>query len=143
MLKELAEKAKRIDVTEIALRIAKRNSELILNSVKGQLIRGIASDNTRVGRYRSIPYSIMKAKISRTPFGVADLKLTGQLYENMYAEINQESFIIDSDVPYSQDNKDRYGGQERIYGLTEKNQQNVQRQNSVDIVNEYSRQLGL
>lgn len=142
MLKELAEKAKKIDVKEIALRIAQQNSELILNSVKGQLARGIAADGARVGRYRSKPYSIMKAKISRAPFGVADLKLTGQLYENMYAEIKTDSFTVDSDVPYSLDNKQRYG-EERIYGLTKDNQTTVRDKNSVDIVKEYSNQLGL
>ena len=142
MLKELAEKAKRIDIKEIALGVAKANSELILNSVKGQLVRGIAADGQRVGRYKSKPYSIMKAKISRAPFGVADLKLTGQLYENMYTEIKPDVFTIDSDVPYSLDNKERYG-EERIYGLTENNQTTVRNKNSVDIVKEYSSQLGL
>ena len=143
MLRELAEKAKKIDVEELALKVAQANSELILNSVKGQLVRGIAADGQRVGRYKSKLYAIMKSKISRATFGIPDLKFSGQLFENMYTDIKLDSFSVDSDVPYSIDNKERYGGQERIYGLVESNQTKVKNQNSKDIIAEYSKQLGL
>jgi len=141
MLKELAEKAKKIDVKELALQVAKANAGLILDNVRFQLVQGIAGDGGRTGRYKSLEYARMKAKISRAPFGVADMKLTGELFKNLYAEVEYSGVTVDSNVFYSIDNINRYG--ERIYENTAKNAEKVKDKNSVQIVTEYAKALGL
>jgi hypothetical protein len=142
MLKELAEKAKRIDVEGLALQVAKVNAELIPTAIRGQLTEGKNGDGSSVGRYTTPYYSNYKQKRgSQAPWGVADLKLSGKLYEMLDVEIKPTEFKVDSFVDYSKYQIDRYGN--KIYQLQKQNQQNIQRQNSVDIIKEYSRQLGL
>lgn len=142
MLKELAEKAKRIDVDKLALSVAQANAGLILERQKQQLTVGENSNGNDVGKYKSNRYARFKSSIgSQAPFGIVDLKVSGQLYDKLETKITEKDYSIDSKVSYSKYQIDRYGA--NIYGLQEENQQDVQHRNSIDIVKEYSNQLGL
>jgi len=141
MLRELAQKAKIINIRQLALTIAKRNSELIADNIRSQLSAGKSGDNTAVGIYSSLHYANRKAKISKAPFGVVDLKLSGDLYEGITVDLSYPKVTIDSTVDYSKYQIERYG--KSIYENNTANQEKVRNKNSIDIVREYSKVLGL
>lgn len=141
MLRELAAKAKRINIEQLALSIAKSNSGLIVDNVREQLVKGIAGDNATVGIYTSYPYAKRKAKISQVPFGVVDLKLSGKLYANLKVDLTPKSVTVDSTVDYSKYQIKRYG--KRVYENTKENSEKVKSKNSIDIVKNYSKALGI
>jgi hypothetical protein len=142
MFRELAKKAKAINVSKLALSVAKANVGLITDNVIDQLDVGIAGDGGLVGNYTTDYYSRFKRRSgSNAPFGVVDLKVTGALYKGLRTDIKGTSVITDSKVSYSKYQIDRYGN--RIYENTKSNQEEVKDKNSIGIVAEYSKALGL
>lgn len=142
MLRELAEKAKKIDVEKLALQIANANAGLIPEKIREQLNVGKNGKGSNVGKYTTQYYSNYKQQRgSNAPWGVVDLKLSGKLYEMLDVEIRPENFIVESFVDYSIYQINRYG--KEIYELQENNQKAIRDKNSVDLVQEYSKQLGL
>jgi len=141
MFRELAKKAKTINIGQLVLLVAKSNSELIADNVREQLSEGKAGDNAAVGIYSSLPYANRKAKISKAPFGVVDLKLSGELYANLKVDLSLKSVNVDSTVDYSKYQIKRYG--KRIYDNTPENSEKVRDKNSKDSVRVYSEALGL
>lgn len=140
-LREIARRAKRIDVRKLALLVAESNSELITENVREQLTKGVAGDNRAVGIYKNLPYANRKSKISQAPFGVVDLKLSGSLYANLDTIIKGNQVITDSSVEHSKYQIDRYGN--RIYENTTANKEKVRDKNSIDTVQAYSKALGI
>jgi hypothetical protein len=142
MFRELAKKAKAINVQRLALSVAKANIGLITDNVIDQLDVGIAGDGAAVGRYTTDYYSRFKRRAgSRAPFGTVDLKVSGDLYKGLRTDIKGTSVITDSKVSYSKYQIDRYGN--RIYENTKSNQEEVKDKNSIGIVAEYTKALGL
>lgn len=141
MFRELAKNAKRINVTQLVLLVAKSNTGLIADNVREQLSRGKAGDNIVVGIYTSLPYAKRKAKISQAPFGTVDLKLSGDLYKNLKVDLTLKSVDVDSTVSYSKYQIKRYG--KRVYENTSTNSAKVRDKNSKDSVREYRKALGL
>ena len=138
---QLAQKAKTINVKELALNIAKKNSGLIDNAIRDQLREGKAGDNQIVGIYKSLSYARRKARISEAPFGNVDLKLSGTLWGGLNTKITNSNYETDSNVDYSKYQKGRYG--DRIYKLQDENAEDIKAQNSTDIINEWKRLLGI
>jgi hypothetical protein len=142
MLRELAEKAKKIDVNKLALLVAQANAGLIPEKVRTQLDVGTNGAGAAVGKYTTRYYSNYKQRRgSNAPWGTVDLKLTGELYRMLDVEISEKDFKVESFVDYSKYQIKRYG--KKIYELQKDNQKTIRDKNSVDIVKEYSRQLGL
>jgi hypothetical protein len=141
MFRELAKNAKRINVTQLVLLVAKSNTGLIADNVREQLSQGKAGDNVVVGIYTSLPYAVKKAKISQAPFGTVDLKVSGDLYKNLKVDLTLKSVDVDSTVSYSKYQITRYG--KRIYDNTPENSEKVRDKNSGDSVREYQKALGL
>ncbi len=143
MLRELAEKAKKIDVEKLALEVAKANQGLITDNVIDQLDIGIAGDGLQVGKYSTNYYSRLKKRMgSNAPFGIVDLKFSTDLYKGLRTKVSKTEFLTTVvGVPYSKYQIDRYG--KRIFENTSENLEIVKNKNSVDIVKEYSKQLGL
>lgn len=143
MLRELAKKAKKIDVDKLALDVAKANQGLITDNVIDQLDVGIAGDGQQVGKYTTDYYSRYKRRLgSRAPYGVVDLKVTGTLYEGIRTFVFPKQFLTNViGVAYSKYQVWRYG--KRIYENTSENLENVKNKNSKDIITKYSKQLGL
>ena len=143
MFRELAKKAKRINVRQLALKVAQANEGLITDNVIDQLDVGIAGDGKRVGEYKSDRYSKFKRREgSNAPFGVVDLKLTGALYEGIRTRVLPTQVITNViGVLYSKYQVLRYG--KRIYENTPKNAEGVKNKNSRDTVATYSKALGL
>ena len=141
MLKELAQKAKRINIKQLTLAVAQSNAGLIADNVREQLSEGKAGNDAAVGIYSSLAYANRKAKISKAPFGVVDLKLSGDLYDNLFVKLDLKSVTVDSTVSYSKYQITRFG--KIIYENTPTNSEKVKSKNSTDTVREYSRALGL
>lgn len=141
MFLELAQKAKTINVRQLALVIAKSNSGLIADNIREQLSVGKAGDNTAVGIYSSLSYANRKSRISKAPFGTVDLRLSGNLYDELFVDLSLNKVEIGSKVDYSKFQVKRYG--QRIYENTPKNAEKVRDKNSRDTVATYSKALGL
>ena len=94
MFRELAKKAKKIDVRKLALQVAKANVGLITNNVIDQLDVGIAGDKKNVGIYTTLYYSRYKRRLgSNAPFRVVDLKVTGKLYKGIFTKITDKNIL--------------------------------------------------
>lgn len=141
MLRELAQKAKNINIRQLALAVARSNAGLIADNVREQLSEGKAGDNSAVGIYSSLRYANRKSKISKAPFGVVDLKLSGDLYADLFVELDLKSVTVDSKVDYSKYQIQRYG--KRVYENNKENSEKVKVKNSIDTVSKYSKALGL
>lgn len=142
MFRELAKKAKRINVRQLALKVAQANAGLITDNVIDQLDVGIAGDGNRVGLYTTDFYSRLKRRGgSNAPFGVVDLKVTGALHRGIRTKVLPTEVVTTSNVSYSKFQVKRYG--QRIYENTPENAGKVRDKNSRDTVQAYSKALGL
>jgi hypothetical protein len=141
MFRELAQRAKRINVEQLALGVAISNSGLIADNIRDQLSVGKSGDNAAVGIYSSLPYARLKSRTSKAPFGVVNLKLSGDLYDKIFVKITPTKVETGSNVSYSKYQIDRYG--KRIYENTPENSGKVKDKNSRDIARAYSKLLGL
>ncbi|MBT3206949.1 MAG: hypothetical protein HN347_01230 [Bacteroidetes bacterium] len=142
MLRELAARAKTINVQELALKVAQQNSGLIKERVQQQLIVGENEDGQEVGRYKSERYANFKQRIgSLAPSGVVDLKLSGELQNKLKVGIFPTQYLINSLIDYSKYQIQRYG--KKIYGLQKENSEDIKFKNSIGIATEYKRLLGI
>ena len=141
MLRELAQKAKTIDITKLVQQVVEANAELISDNVREQLTVGKSGSGASVGIYSSLWYANMKSKISRAPFGNVDLKLSGSLYDELFTKVTGKKVETDSKVSYSKYQIERYGGE--IYENTKENQQEVSEVNTRQSVRNYQKALGL
>lgn len=140
-LRQASKNAQRIDIRKLVLLVAQTNAELISDNVREQLTKGIAGDERAVGIYTSLPYANRKARISKAPFGVVDLRLSGNLYANIDTKFSGNQVKTDSSVDYSKYQIGRYG--DRIYENTPKNKEKVRDKNTRDTVRAYSNALGV
>jgi len=142
MLKELSQKAKAINVRELASDILKQNSGLITKLVEQQLTVGESGKGSNVGKYKSAYYARFKQRIgSQAPSGVVDLKLSGDLYKGLFVDFKGTSYETDSKVDYSKYQIKRYG--KEIYELQEPNEKDVEFQLQTKIIEDYLKRLGL
>ena len=115
MLKELAQKAKGIDLDKLALQVAKANAGLISQRIGEQLTVGENSDGADVGKYKSRKYADFKQRIgSQAPYKVPDLKLSGKLHKGLFAKITSDKINISSSVSNAKFQEKRYGD---VYNL--------------------------
>lgn len=142
-LREVAKRAQKINVRQLALKVAQANEGLITDNIIDQLDVGIAGDNKIVGNYTTDSYSKFKRREgSKAPFGVVNLKLTGNLYEGLRTRVLATQVITNViGVDYSKYQVKRYG--KRIYENTPENKGKVRDKNSRDTVSAYSTLLGV
>lgn len=62
------------------------------------------------------PYTVLIKDQKGQPSDRVTLKDTGQFYENIFVDVNSETFEIDSNDPKSEALQKKYGS--RIFGLT-------------------------
>jgi hypothetical protein len=143
MFRELAKRAKKINVRQLALKVAQANEGLITDNVIDQLDVGIAGDGKRVGEYTTDRYSKFKRREgSNAPFGVVNLKLTGALYKGIRTRVLPTQVITNVvGVLYSKYQIKRYG--KRVYENTKEHANEVKNTNSKDTVRAYSKALGI
>jgi len=142
MLRELAEKAKKIDVKKLALQVIKDNAGLIKTRLTEQLTVGENGQSTDIGKYKSNWYARLKRNMgSQAPFRTVDLKYSGDLYKGLEVAISQDSVSIDSKVSYSKYQIERYG--KSIYEIQDENQKDISFINGNALKEAYSKALGL
>ena len=141
-LLKLAQKARQINIQQLALNVVKKNSGLIDKRIQEQLTVGENGDGLKVGYYKSPYYASLKSRIgSLAPNGVVDLKLSGNLHNGIKTDIKGSTYNTDSSVSYSKVQKERYGN--KIYELQKENSEDIKFKNSIDIIKEYTKKLGL
>lgn len=95
------------------------NENFILDANTAQLENGKDSFDKLLWEYASDEYARFKQSIgSKAPFGIADLKLTGDFYSGFTLVVEGNEFRITSTDSKTSDLVSRYG--EEIFGLTEK-----------------------
>ena len=142
MLKELSEKAKQINVRQLASDVMNENSGLITNRIRQQLTVGESGTGRNVGKYVSDRYSRLKRNMgSQAPYGVVDLRLSGDLYKGLETTFKGLTYETDSSVDYSKYQVKRYGKQ--IYELQKENKKDSEFELSEKIKEEYFNRLGL
>jgi len=142
MLKELAEKAKKIDIQKLALEVVRANSGLIKSRLQEQLTVGENGEGSDVGKYTTAYYSKLKKRMgSQAPFGTVDLKYSGDLYKQLEVAISESKVSIDSSVSYSKYQIERYG--KSIYEIQDENQKDISFINERELTKAYSEALDL
>lgn len=81
-----------------------------------QLFAGIRATGTDITPAYA-PYTVLIKDQKGQPTDRVTLKDTGQFYENIFVDVNSETFEIDSNDPKSDSLKKKYGN--RIFGLTD------------------------
>ena len=89
---------------------------------KDQMIHGLNSKGTQIGKYRSPAYA--QKKSSMNPLageGNVDLKLTGDFYSGIFTDVRSDGILVDSADQKSEALQQKYG--ETIFGLDDDNKQ--------------------
>jgi hypothetical protein len=89
---------------------------------KEQMLHGLNAEGASIGTYVNAQYASMKNSLNPIPgFGKVDLKLTGQFYQDIYADARSEGIIVDSADQKSESLQQRYG--QIIFGLADDRKQ--------------------
>lgn len=89
-----------------------------------QMTAGLNAEGGQLGLYRSEPYARFKKAIgSRSPFGVVDLKLSGDFHSGVFAQRRGDTITIFSRDSKTGDLVAKYG--ENTFGLTEQSRKGV------------------
>lgn len=121
-LQDMANKLKNINLIEIVDNAIDQTKANIVDLNKYQLLHGIATDNTLLGRYTPA-YAKRKAKIksSQAPYGIYDFSLYGSFQDDMYAADKGDIIEIGS-IDIKEPFLEKYGrGANRVFGLTDDN----------------------
>lgn len=110
----------------------------IVKLVQSQLEQGnLANGSKIVPPYASDEYAKIKSSMNPLAgYGVPDIKYSGQLYANMYAEATGGTYDIESTVDYAKDkNILQYGDQ--LLALSEANKEKYCEQTLLPAIQEY------
>jgi len=101
--------AKKINRDKIASVSLLKNKNLVLDLNRNQMRLGINAIGNLFSQY-SIPYWEFKRTLPtyKAPDGIADLYLRGHFQTNMNLTVSNDSYDIDSNVPYADRLKRRY-----------------------------------
>jgi len=90
-----------------------------------QMLFGNNADGEDIGEYRSESYAAMKQSMnSRPPAMVPDLRLTGAFHSGMKVDYTGNDLTFTSTDSKTSELTAKYG--QNIFGLTPRNQQNIQ-----------------
>lgn len=88
----------------------------ITDRQRDQMLEGKNAEGKTIGRYRDPAYARYKNSLNPVPgLGIPDLKLTGEFYREIYAEVRGDKVIIDSTNEKTEALAKRFG--ESIFGL--------------------------
>jgi len=111
------------NLNKVAKNAINENLSVMADMNREQLELGINAEDGDVGFYRSLSYARLKKSIgSRSPFGIADLKLTGDFHSGIFARRRGDDLIFGSTDGKTADLVSRYGP---ILGLTKESQTDV------------------
>jgi len=121
-LQDMANKLKNINLVEIVDNAIDQTKGSIVNLNKDQLLHGIATDNTLLGRYTPA-YAKRKSKIKQSlaPSGIYDFSLYGSFQDGMYSADKGDIIEVGS-IDLKEGWLEKYGGgANRVFGLTDEN----------------------
>jgi len=115
-------------------------------NTKGQLLKGVDSENDTFGLYRSVGYSLLKDKLPGrlASFGVVDLRLTGDFYKTFFVTANDSDDFFTIDANTIKDETDlakKYG--EDIIGLNEDSRDKLTVQLIPDVTDVIRKEIGV
>lgn len=120
----------------ILITISQHEQE-ILNSVRGQLYSGIDGTGNELKAYSSTYYAAKKLRLN--PFGVTDLRLTGNFYNSFFLSASKFPVTIGATDKKTGILMDNYGN--KILHLTDGNKDKLVKQVKKEILTAYKRIL--
>jgi hypothetical protein len=85
------------DVVEGSMEATKGD---LVRRQKGQLLRGERADGKKIGKYKSEAYARRKHALNPLAGeGYMDWALTGELYEEIFADVREQSVVLDTADP--------------------------------------------
>lgn len=118
-ISQLRKTARKIDLIELIDACILETKEHLFNLVRAQLASGQSSEDY-LPVYKSDEYSKRKQKLgSKAPYGITDLKLTGNFVDKFYLRVSKNSVIIRSRDKKNSKILEKYGPE--IFALNEGN----------------------
>lgn len=118
---DLLDIIKKVDVSFEAQEAIDQTKRGIITRQKDQLLHGQRPDGSLIGKYKSADYA--KKKNAMNPlagYGNMDWKFKGDLYNEIFVDVREDGFVIDSADPKAASLEQRLGDP---FGLQQKNQQ--------------------
>jgi hypothetical protein len=142
---DMIDALEQLNLKEIVLEAIEDHKEEYVKLNLEQLYQGLNPEGEKITpEYVEGPYRRKKARMNSQPGeGTPDFFLSGSMYEETHAEVDEEEIEIKSDVPYAEYNEQRWGDAE-IWGLSEiSHEEFVQETLQPLIVEKVSEQTGL
>lgn len=135
---DLLENLQKVNINEIVKSSLINTTPALLRAQKKQMMAGkTAKGETIKPELRSQEYAKQKkAKYQESPFGIPNLRDTGEFQQNIYLEVDSDSYTLDSTDEKSSKLKAKYG--EEIFGLSENSMENYVEK---DLKPEFNRQI--
>lgn len=135
---DLLENLQKVNVNEIVKRSLINTTPALLRAQKKQMMAGKTAKGENITpELRSQEYAKQKkAKFQESPFGIPNLRDTGEFQQNIYLEVDSDSYTLDSTDEKSSKLKAKYG--EEIFGLSENSMENYVEK---DLKPEFNRQI--
>lgn len=110
---------KSLNFTEIIKEVVSDSKDDLVDIQKKQMLRGEASDGSKIGKYKNKYYRRKKFNLNPLAgYGNVDLRLTGEFQRNIKVFFFSDSFFFESSDSKSIKLQEMYG--EEIYGLNVK-----------------------
>ncbi len=114
------ESLKTIDIQGEAAGAIDDTKEEMKNIQRDQLLHGIKGDGKQIGKYRNRAYAAKKYAMNPLAgIGNVDLKLTGSVHNDIFVDVRDREFIIDSADTKMEGLTEKYGDP---FGLTDENE---------------------
>ena len=116
---DLLENLQKVNINEIVKSSLINTTPALLRAQKKQMMAGKTAKGENIKpELRSQEYAKQKkAKYQESPFGIPNLRDTGEFQQNIYLEVDSDSYKLDSTDIKSDKLKAKYG--EEIFGLSE------------------------
>lgn len=114
-LHEMQRRLNRFDIQKEVGETIEETAESVADFNRKQLFAGIRATGTDITPAYA-PLTILIKDQKGQPTDRVTLKDTGQFYENIFVDVNSETFDIDSSDPKSDALQKKYGN--KIFGLT-------------------------
>jgi hypothetical protein len=97
---KLIKNTRALDMREVVETSMEATKGDMLRRQKGQLLRGERADGKKIGQYKSDKYAEYKHRLNPLAGeGNMDWALTGQLYDEIFADVRDGSVVLDTADP--------------------------------------------
>lgn len=86
-----------INISDLAAQSIDDTKENIKDLQRDQLLHGLRGDGKKIGKYRSRKYAAAKNAMNPLAgLGNVDLKLTGAVHGDLFVDVREDEYVIDS-----------------------------------------------